>query len=278
MRSSHAMPKTSAESPRVPKSEQSSLFIGSTEKTFRVLHAFDGQSRHMTMIDIARAAGLDRSAAQRAVYTLEVLGYLQRVPETRNYALTSKVLQFSYNYIRANELIDKASPYLLDLSRELGETTNIQEMDGHEIVFVARFPGRHLVNIDIVVGARLPALFTASGTAMLSRLPAQQVQQVLAQSRLEPMTHFTQINPEKLMERIRVAARRGYAAVENETVLGDISIAAPITDHNGLAVAAINISVPTTRWTMERVEAELAKHVQVVATSISKSRFSSLRY
>ena len=113
---------------------------------------------------------------------------------------------------------------------------------------------------------------------MLSRLPAQQVQQVLAQSRLEPMTHFTQINPEKLMERIRVAARRGYAAVENETVLGDISIAAPITDHNGLAVAAINISVPTTRWTMERVEAELAKHVQVVATSISKSRFSSLRY
>ena len=257
---------------------RSSLFVGSTEKAFQVLHAFDGPKRHMTLADIARASGLDRSATQRLVYTLETLGYLRRIPDTRNYGLTPKVLQFSYNYVRANELIDKASPYLLDLSRELGETTNIQEMDGHEIVFVARFPGRHLVNIDIVVGARLPALFTASGTAMLSRLPAQQVQQVLAQSRLEPMTHFTQINPEKLMERIRVAARRGYAAVENETVLGDISIAAPITDHNGLAVAAINISVPTTRWTMERVEAELAKHVQVVATSISKSRFSSLRY
>lgn len=282
MTSNPAMPKASAESPRTtqraPKSEQSSLFIGSTEKTFRVLHAFDGQSRHMTMIDIARAAGLDRSATQRAVYTLEVLGYLQRVPGTRTYALTSKVLQFSYNYIRANELIDKASPYLLDLSRELGETTNIQELDGHEIVFVARFPGRHLVNIDIVVGARLPALFTASGTAMLSRLPEQQVRDVLAQTRLEPMTHFTQIKPEKLTERIRAAARRGYAAIENETVLGDISIAAPITDHNGLAVAAINISVPTTRWTMERVESDLAKHVQVVATSISKSRFSPLHY
>jgi len=282
MTSNLAMPKASADTPRTPKrapkSEQSSLFIGSTEKTFRVLHAFDGQSRHMTMIDIARAAGLDRSATQRAVYTLEVLGYLQRVPKTRNYGLTSKVLQFSYNYVRANELIDKASPYLLDLSRELGETTNIQELDGHEIVFVARFPGRHLVNIDIVVGARLPALFTASGTAMLSRLPEQQVQEVLARTRLEPMTHFTEINPEKLAERIRVAARRGYVAVENETVLGDISIAAPITDHNGLAVAAINISVPTSRWTMERVEAELAKHVQVAATSISKSRFSSLRY
>ena len=275
------MPKAKSDSPpkagRSTRSEQSPLFLGSAEKTFRVLHAFDGQSRHMTMIDIARAADLDRSATQRVVHTLEVLGYLYRVPETRNYGLTSKVLQFSYNYIRANELIDKASPYLLDISRQLGETTNVQELDDHEIVFVARFPGRHLVNIDIVVGARLPAMFTASGIAMLSRLPEERVREVLSHTRLEPMTHFTELNPDKLLERIRTAARKGYAIIENETVLGDISVAAPITDHSGMAVAAINIAVPTTRWSVERVETELAKHVQVAATSISKARLPSLR-
>lgn len=275
------MPKPTSESPRntatTRKTERSSLFIGSTEKTFRVLHAFDGPSRHMTLGDIARVADLDRSATQRVVHTLEELGYLYRVPETRNYGLTSKVLQFSYNYIRANELIDKASPYLLEISRQLGETTNLQELDGSEIVFVARFPGRHLVNVDIVVGARLPAMFTASGTAMLSRLPESQVKHILAQTRLEPMTPFTEINPEKLLERIRLATRRGYAVVENETVLGDISVAAPITDHGGTAVAAINIAVPTSRWSIERAEAELAKHVQVAATSISKSRLSTFR-
>lgn len=256
---------------------RSSLFIGSTEKTFRVLHAFDGPNRHMTLGDIARASGLDRSATQRIVHTLEVLGYLYRVPETRNYGLTTKVLQFSYNYIRANELIDKASPYLLDISRHLGETTNLQELDGHEIVFVARFPGRHLVNIDIVVGARLPALYTASGIAILSRLPEERVREILSHTRLEPITHFTETNPDKLLERVRQVARRGYAVIENETVLGDISVAAPITDHEGTAVAAINISVPTSRWSLERVEAELAQHVQVAATSISKARLSTFR-
>ncbi|NTZ06463.1 MarR family transcriptional regulator [Burkholderia metallica] len=275
------MPKITPESPRKAdtprKSERSSLFIGSTEKTFRVLHAFDGPSRHMTLGDIARAADLDRSATQRVVHTLEELGYLQRVPETRNYGLTSKVLQFSYNYIRANELVDKASPYLLEISRQLGETTNLQELDGIEIVFVARFPGRHLVNVDIVVGARLPAMFTASGIAILSRLPEPQVKRILAQTRLEPMTPYTEINREKLLERIRLASRRGYAVVENETVLGDISVAAPITDHGGTAVAAINIAVPTSRWSIERAEAELAKHIQVAATSISKSRLSTFR-
>ncbi|MBB2931434.1 IclR family transcriptional regulator [Paraburkholderia silvatlantica] len=275
------MPKATPESPRKAeasrKTERSSLFIGSTEKTFRVLHAFDGPSRHLTLGDIARVADLDRSATQRVVHTLEELGYLYRVPETRNYGLTSKVLQFSYNYIRANELVDKASPYLLEISRQVGETTNLQELDGSEIVFVARFPGRHLVNVDIVVGARLPAMFTASGIAILSRLPEPQVKRILAQTRLEPMTPYTEINPEKLLERIRLASRRGYAIVENETVLGDISVAAPITDHGGTAVAAINIAVPTSRWSVERAEAELAKHIQVAATSISKSRLSTFR-
>lgn len=253
---------------------RSSLFVGSTEKAFQVLHAFDGPKRHMTLADIARASGLDRSATQRLVYTLETLGYLRRIPDTRNYGLTPKVLQFSYNYVRANELIDKASPYLLDISRTLGETTNLQELDGHEIVFVARFPGHHLVNVDIAVGSRLPAYFTASGTAILSRLSDEQRREILARTRLEPITPHTETDPEKLLTRVRRVAEKGYAIIANETVLGDISVAAPVIDHRGLAAAAINISVPTTRWTVARVEAELAPHVQVAATSISKSKFS----
>ena len=257
-----------------PAASRSSLFVGSPEKAFQVLHAFDGPSRHLTLVDIARASGLDRSATQRLVHTLEALGYLYRIPDTRNYGLTTKVLQFSYNYVRANELIDKASPYLLDISRRLGETTNLLELDGHEIVFVARFPGQHLVNIDIVVGARLPALFTAAGIAILSRLSDDRVREVLAQTRLDPLTHYTETNPDKLLERVRKVARRGYAVIENETVLGDISVAAPVTDYGGMGVAAINISVPTSRWSRERAEAELAQHVQVAATSISKSRLS----
>ncbi|TYL74177.1 IclR family transcriptional regulator [Bradyrhizobium cytisi] len=253
---------------------RSSLFVGSTEKAFQVLHAFDGPQRYMTLADIARAAGLDRSATQRLVYTLETLGYLKRIEGTRNYGLTSKVLQFSHSYLKANDLIDRASPYLLEISRNLGETTNLHELDGHEVVFVARFPGAHLINIDIVIGSRLPTFFTASGTAILSALPEEERLDLLKRTPLAPLTPFTVTDPKVLMERVRVAARRGYAVIMNETVMGDISVAAPIIDEHGRAIAAINISVPTTRWTKERAEAELAQHVHVAATSISKSKFN----
>ncbi|WP_156922110.1 IclR family transcriptional regulator [Azorhizobium doebereinerae] len=251
---------------------RSSLFVGSTEKAFQVLHAFDGPQRFMTLADIARASGLDRSAAQRLVHTLETLGYIKRVPDTRNYALTSKVLQFSYSYLRANELIDRALPYLLDISRRLGETTNLQELDGPDIVFVARFPGQHMAHIDIVVGSRLPTFFTASGTAMLSRMSEAEQREILARTDLAPLTPFTETDPEALLERVRRAGERGYAVTVNEAVMGDISVGAAITDEHGRPVAAINISVPTSRWTPQRAEAELAQEVQVAATSISKPK------
>lgn len=253
---------------------RSSLFVGSSEKMFRILHAFDGPARQMPLSDIAKAAGLDRSAAQRLVYTLETLGYVRRVHNSRNYALTSRVLQFAYNYLHAHEVLHKAAPYLLQISRGVGETANLQELDGPEIVYVGRFPGQHLVNVDIMVGSRLPALFTASGTVILSRRTAAERDEVFAQSDLRPLTPSTVTDEGLLRARIQEAAEKGYAIVANETVLGDISVAAAITDEHGQAVAAVNIAAPTTRWTIERVEAELAHHVQVAATSISMTKFT----
>ncbi|CAO3426069.1 Transcriptional regulator, IclR family [Azospirillum palustre] len=252
---------------------ESSLFVGSTEKTFQILHAFDGPHRQMPLSEIARAANLDRSAAQRLVYTLEVLGYLRRVHGTRNYALTPKLLQFSYNYLRANELIEKAFPYLLDISRSVGETVNMQELDGTEIVYVARFPGKHLVNIEFMVGSRLPAYYTASGTAILSRLSEEEQEDILARTDLRPLTPFTVCDPDQLRARVREAGEKGYALLINEAVMGDISVGAAITDEHGRAVAGLSISVPATRWTPEQVERELARHVQVAAASISVHKF-----
>ena len=139
--------KATAPAPRAKAArkgeERSSLFVGSVGKAFQVLEAFRDTHRTMSMADIARAAQLDRSATQRLVHTMERLGYIRRRPGSTFYGLAPKVLTLSYNYLRSRELIERASPYLLDISRSLGETSNLQELDAHEIVFLARFPGKH---------------------------------------------------------------------------------------------------------------------------------------
>jgi IclR family pca regulon transcriptional regulator len=252
--------------------ERSSLFVGSVEKAFQVLEAFRDTHRLMSMAELARAAGLDRSATQRLVHTMELLGYIRRQPDTALYGLAPKVLTLSYNYLRSRELIERASPYLLDISRTLGETCNLQELDGHEIVFLARFPGKHLVNVDFAVGYRLPAVFTASGRAMLSRVDPAKRREIIRATPLDPVTPYTETDTKLLLSRIDEAADKGYSIVMNQTLVGDISVAAAITDHHGHPVAAINVAVPTTRWTIEKAEEQLVPHVQLAATSISQAK------
>jgi IclR family pca regulon transcriptional regulator len=252
--------------------ERSSLFVGSVEKAFQVLEAFRDTHRTMSMAELARAAQLDRSATQRLVHTMEQLGYIRRMPDSSQYVLAPKVLTLSYNYLRSRELIERASPYLLDISRTLGETCNLQELDAHEIVFLARFPGKHLVNVDFAVGYRLPAVFTASGRAMLSRLDAARRREIIRATPMTPITPYTETDTKVLLSRIDEAADKGYSIVMNQTLVGDISVAAAITDHHGQPVAAINIAVPTTRWTMEKAEEQLVPHVQLAATSISQAK------
>ena len=252
--------------------DRSSLFVGSVEKGFQVLEAFRDTHRLMSMAEIARAAGLDRSATQRLVHTLEQLGYLRRLPDSSLYGLASRVLRLSYNYLRSREIIDRASPYLLEMTHALGETSNLQELDSHEIVFLARFPGRHLVNVDFAVGSRLPAVFTASGRAMLSKLDAAGKREIIRATPLVAVTPQTEVDPKVLLQRIDEAARQGYAIVQNQTVMGDLSVAAAITDHVGRPIGAINVSVPSTRWTVQRAEEQLLPHVLLAATSISQAK------
>ena len=257
------------------EAERSSLFVGSVEKAFQVLEAFKGTHRVMSMAEIARAADLDRSATQRLVHTMEQLGYIRCLPDSSQYGLASRVLRLSYNYLRSRDLIERASPYMLDISRSIGETTNLQELEGHEIVFLARFPGKHFVNLDFAVGYRLPAAFTASGRAILSRMSEAERRALIEATPREPMTASTETDPAKLLAQIAQAAEKGYAIVKDQTVVGDISVAAPITDHTGHPIAAINISVPATRWTFEQAEEQLVRHVQLAATSISQGRVAN---
>src|SRR5690606_40545501 len=73
-------------------------------------------------------------------------------------------------------------------TRRSSHLINLQELDGTEIVLVARFLSRHLMNIEVAVGSRLPAFCTASGTAILSRLPEKECDAILRASRRVALT------------------------------------------------------------------------------------------
>lgn len=252
------------------RNDRDPLMVLSVEKAFRILRAFDANMPTAGLTQLAQRTGLDRSAVQRFVHTLEALGYLRRDRRTRHIALGVRTLDISHRYTTTDPLITLARPYLQHLQKATGETVNLSVLDSNEVVYVARFEGQHVLNIEVGIGSRRPVYCSAPGIAMLSALPPAEAAALLDRCDLRPITAATVWRKDRLMAKIATSARRGYATAFEEIHLGDLSIAAPIVDSAGWPLGAINVAALRSRIEPEQMEQTFAPTVLDVAFSISQ--------
>ncbi|BDB23956.1 IclR family transcriptional regulator [Cupriavidus sp. P-10] len=247
------------------------LFNQSLEKGLEVLRAFNGVHRTLTLPELATLTGMTKSSAQRTVHTLEALGYVDKHPQTRRFRLTPRVMEIGYNYLAADALIPVASPYLSQLAAASGETANLTEPVGLDMVYVAQLMTAKHMPVLTPVGMRIPMYCTSSGRAYLSTLPDAQVREMLEQSERVARTPATLTDVAAILARVEECRTVGYASNEEELFLGDMGLAAPIVNSQGQAVGAVHVSPPASRWTMADARKRLAPLVQECAWAISRS-------
>src|SRR5207248_5663433 len=95
---------------RHAETARSTLFVNSVEKAMRVLTAFDGSRRQLTLSQIAALIEMDISATQRFTYTLANLGYLRKDEANKTYELSPKAFDFAYHYLASSDLVQRATP------------------------------------------------------------------------------------------------------------------------------------------------------------------------
>ncbi len=267
------MPESQHDTPAEAQAnaQTSLLFNQSLEKGLAVLAAFSASRRTMTIAEIAEVAGINKSSAQRMVFTLEQLGYLRKHPQTRRYQLTLQVMKVGYNYLAADPLIDVANPFLSELTKVTSETSCLTEPDGDEMVYLARFVSAHFVPVHMPIGSRIPMYCTASGRAYLSALPEAEARALIEQSARIAHTPHTLTSVEDVMAELRQARLRGYAMNAEELFLGDMTIASPVMGGKGRPLGAIHVVAPTARWTREDTEQRLGPPLLQCARAISNS-------
>ncbi|KJK25943.1 IclR family transcriptional regulator [Burkholderiaceae bacterium 16] len=247
------------------------LFNQSLEKGLAVLRAFSAQHRTMTIADVADAAGINKSSAQRMVFTLEQLGYLRKHPQTRRYQLTPRVMEIGFNYLAANPLIEVANPFLSELTKVTTETSCLTEPDLLDMVYIARFVSAHFVPVHMPIGSRIPMYCTGSGRAYLSALPEDEARGMIERSARNVHTVHTRTEVDEIVAMLGDTRQRGYAVNCEELFLGDMTIAAPVIGGNGRPLGAIHLVAPTSRWTREEAERKLGPLLLQCARAVSSS-------
>jgi DNA-binding IclR family transcriptional regulator len=263
-------PKRRAAKPNDP------LYNLSVEKALAVLEVFGDRGRALNLGEIAAATAMTESSAQRCTHTLERLGYLRRDLHLKRWVLSPRSLSVANAYLTGHRLIEQATTHLVDLNQVSGESVSLSEPDGTDMVYIARFPGRKRFFIHMPVGHRLPMYCTAAGRAYLSALPPAEAQQILRRSVLRQLTPKTTIDPDRLQALVNAARKAGYAWADQEAYRGDLTIGAAILGDDGRPIAAVNISGPTSRWTIEELRSKLSSVLLETARAASGSNASRL--
>ena len=237
-----------------PRMKEDALFVASLQKGLRVLGAFGAGRPSLTLREIAEACDMDKSAAQRFTHTLVQLGYLEKCGETKRFSLGKRVLELSFNYLRANTLVEAASPVLLDLQRSCGQRVNLSLFDDTSIIYAIRQLSKREYYFSSLIGRRMPIYCTSGGRMMLAHLPKEEANDILKRCTLKPITPKTIFEPAKVRAKIVEAREKGYALTVEETVLGEQVVAGAILGANGRPAAAVHIAGSLSDFTPTQFE------------------------
>jgi IclR family pca regulon transcriptional regulator len=245
----------------------------SLERGLAILSAFRTGRPLIGVSELARELGLGRSTTHRYVATLARLGYLRQDETSRRYQLGLRVLDLGFSALNSMELRDIAEPHLQQLSDETGHTVNMAILDSAHIVYIVRCRsssvGQREIDLNLHVGALLPAYCTSMGKVLLAHLPEGEREAALSRtdfSRRGPNTITTASTLEKELVHVRCS---GFALNDEELAYGLRSIAMPIRTQTGEVTAAVNLAAHRSMISIDDLVARLSPALRYTADEIS---------
>lgn len=226
-------------------------FIEALARGLDVIRAFEPNRPTMTLSEVASAAGLARPTARRVLLTLEELGYV-RITQGA-FALTPRVLELGMAYIGSTSLWDIARPHMEGLVGQTKESSSLAQLDGSDIVYVARVAVPKIITLSVTIGTRFPALQTSLGKVLLADLAPDELERVLAEPSRSGITPLWQPDVE---ERDRVLCEvhtRGWSLTDEHLAHGIRSIATAVRDGNNQVIAALNVTVHAAETSIEKL-------------------------
>jgi IclR family pca regulon transcriptional regulator len=226
-------------------------FVESLARGLGVLQAFDAQHRALSLAEVATATGLARPTARRLLLTLEELGFVRS--DDRTFELTPKVITLGTAYVASLGLWDVARPHLEALVRRTGESSSMAQLDGSDIIYVARVSVPKIIALRVEIGTLFPAQQTSQGKVLLAALSPEELDLVLeVPSRSGLPRYIGRTRAELDQELVRVRGR-GWALADEELAPGIRSVAVPVRDAAGKVRAAMNVTVHAAETTTEKL-------------------------
>lgn len=237
------------------------------ERSLAILECLDGSRRGLNISEISRKLGIPKSSTHVIILTLERLGYVQKRPDTLNYALGLKAYGLGQGMMRNLSIAEVALPHMRVLVDQLRLPAHLAVPDGEQGVYIQKVDAPGLIKIDTYVGRRMDLHCTGVGKILLAFGPPEVQERTLAKQAYIRHTRNT-IPSSRLLEReIQKVRKQGYAIDDEEEELAVRCVGVPVFNATGRFVAALSVTGTTAQVPLTDIEA-IAARLRATASAI----------
>jgi DNA-binding IclR family transcriptional regulator len=238
-------------------------------KVVTLLEAMAAREEGISVRELGREAGIDKSAISRLFEQLVELGVAEQDEFSGRFRVGPALFSLAATIHGHDTLWRAAEPILRELATAFNETCYLAVRDGDEIIFRDKVDCTHKVRYVIDPGERAPLHAGAGGRAVLMALSDDEVHEILKRTGLPAVTPRTVTDPDKLFALLHADRKRGYAASRGERVPAGGAVAAPYFDASGRCIGSIVFTCPDQRYDPAE-EPEIAAAVLRASNELSR--------
>ncbi len=225
-------------------SNQNTYRIQVIDRLLDILDSFTFENREMSLTEVAKKTGLNKTTAKRILSNLTRRKYLQQDPITKKYRLGLRLFELG-GVVFSSFSVSKVADYWMDRLREVtGATVLLGEMMEDQLVYINKKEGNQMIRISSEIGWRRPLNYGMLGMVLLAYQDPGYVERILAQYPLMPYTPNSITDKETFFFRLDQIRKQNYVVEVGEAVIGVVGIAAPIRDFSKNVIAALGIALP----------------------------------
>ena len=243
--------------------------MNALQKVTKILELFLDKRGELSLAELSKLSGLNKSTIYRISSYLVEQGYLKQLGERGKYFLGMKFLDFSAVIKEGIKIREIANRHIVDLKQIVEESCGLIVWDGHEATLIDTIDYNSTLKASPGEVSSLPLHVTSAGKIFLSSMTLDQLEKYFEKEILEVYTPKTISDKDVLKKEIFLIKQEGLSYDIDEHIIGISSIASGIKDINGNINAAVAVIAPTARLTSEKMK-EITPHLKKCAIDISR--------
>ncbi|MCS7280386.1 MAG: IclR family transcriptional regulator [Desulfobacterota bacterium] len=212
--------------------------VPAVEKCFKIIETLAKAQTPLGITEISKRLGLNKSTVYNITYTLSELRVLESLPSGK-FALGTLFYSLASMSARGSNMIHKVHPYLDLIKEKTGLSVFLGVRSGSQAVLIDKVEADYGIKLSSEIGMVMPPLAGAGIKAMLSQLPEEKIDEVLAKVEFKRYTEKSIVDREKYKEEIRRVKREGVAYDFEEYIEGMVGLAVPVASGSRTVQSAI---------------------------------------